>query len=630
MLLRTYELVSPLQYRPITCMSTLYKLTTRCITEVVKREVEARGLLTENQMGTKRRIQGAKEHALTSIVLNVKHKHKLYATWVDVKKAYDSVDHKYLMHVLESLKLPDWVLAFLRASISRWHIDIRWGKEALMTKAIGKGILQGDSLSPLLFVLCMDPLSRKLNALYPPVKVRTPDDRILATNHLLYIDDLKIIVEKKGTLKAMTEETQKFLKAIGFEMNREKSATNSPEYSDAAKLLEGTGTYKYLGITEDGNSRTSAAMLEEIIRVIVKRVQTLTKTDLSAKNLFRAINRYTLTVINYFIGVVPTEKDDMARIDRLVRKHLREAGVIKDNSNVSRLYLPRKEMGRGLHNLQHKAEAMMLRLWLTLSGDESRSPRRAAICQYFRSSYHRELKDDYGIEIKPEESIERAIRDLRYAQTKNLHDVINETKIHKLLFSLRGQRNIDFEGSTLWMRKSMLNPQEEAKLVNLQDRNLAWMSLTGTHRGCGRVINVDHLATKCEKLVHVEYTRRHDEVARRLHFVLARQIGVPNLKHLDKHKVEARLFGRNGWITFNKEVKTDKAVTHNKPDIILAEEKKNRITVVEVGVTCQDNLEQVEIEKKHKYEPLTKQMEHHKWNKNTEIRLIPYVMTWDW
>ncbi|KAK1939482.1 hypothetical protein X943_000424 [Babesia divergens] len=66
-----------------------------------------------------------------------------------------------------------------------------------------------------------------------------------------------------------------------------------------------------------------------------------------------------------------------------------------------------------------------------------------------------------------------------------------------------------------------------------------------------------------------------------------------------------------------------------KKDIILAEEKKNRITVVEVGVTCQDNLEQVEIEKKHKYEALKKQMEHHKWNKNTEIRLIPYVMTCD-
>ncbi|KAK1933464.1 hypothetical protein X943_003770 [Babesia divergens] len=195
----------------------------------------------------------------------------------------------------------------------------------------------------------------------------------------------------------------------------------------------------------------------------------------------------------------------MAHIDKIVRRHLRQAGVIKDNSNVSRLYLPRKEMGRGLHNLQHKAEAMMLRLWLTLSGDESRSPRRAAICQHYRSSHHRvslivqELKDDYGIEIKPEESIERAIRDLRYAQTKKLHDVINETKIHKFLSSLRGQRNIDFEGCTLWMRNSMLNPQEEAKLVNLQDRNLAWMSLTGINRGCNKRVNVDHLATNCNK-----------------------------------------------------------------------------------------------------------------------------------
>ncbi|KAK1936498.1 hypothetical protein X943_003875 [Babesia divergens] len=38
-------------------------------------------------------------------------------------------------------------------------------------------------------------------------------------------------------------------------------------------------------------------------------------------------------------------------------------------------------------------------------------------------------------------------------------------------------------------------------------------------------------------------------------------------------------------------------------------------------------MEQVDIEKKHKYEALKKQTEHHKWNKNTEIRLIPYVMT---
>ncbi|KAK1936289.1 reverse transcriptase, partial [Babesia divergens] len=173
---------SPSQYRPITCMSVLYKLTTRCVTESLKREVDARGLLSENQMGTKRRVQGAKEHTLTNIVINSKYEHGLHSTWVDVMKAFDSVDHRYLMHILESLHLPGWVVSFVRHTISRWHIDIRWGKEALMTKAIERGILQGDSLSPLLFVLCMDPLSRKLNALYPPVTVKMPDGGVFATN----------------------------------------------------------------------------------------------------------------------------------------------------------------------------------------------------------------------------------------------------------------------------------------------------------------------------------------------------------------------------------------------------------------------------------------------------------------
>ncbi|TBU12270.1 hypothetical protein CWI38_0823p0010, partial [Hamiltosporidium tvaerminnensis] len=57
-------------YRPITCMSNLYKLTTKCVTKVVHLEVERRGLLAENQLGTVRGVQGAKEQALLNIALN--------------------------------------------------------------------------------------------------------------------------------------------------------------------------------------------------------------------------------------------------------------------------------------------------------------------------------------------------------------------------------------------------------------------------------------------------------------------------------------------------------------------------------------------------------------------------------
>ncbi|KAI4293396.1 hypothetical protein PAPHI01_2670 [Pancytospora philotis] len=41
-------------FRPITCMPCLYKLTTKCVTEVLRLEVERRGLIAENQLGAVR------------------------------------------------------------------------------------------------------------------------------------------------------------------------------------------------------------------------------------------------------------------------------------------------------------------------------------------------------------------------------------------------------------------------------------------------------------------------------------------------------------------------------------------------------------------------------------------------
>ncbi|GIX62783.1 reverse transcriptase homolog [Babesia caballi] len=296
------------QYRPITCMSNLYKITTKCVTEALQREIKIRGLLTENQMGTMRKVQGAKEHALANIAINAAHNCRLYSTWIDITKAFDSVDHVVLEHVIRRLKLPNWMTNFILDTIKRWTIDIRWHKECIIEgKKIERGILQGDSLSPLLFVLCMDPLSRRLRQLYPSVQIRTSDSREFGTNHLLYIDDLKLLAKDEDVMQKMTKETEEYLTHIGLIINRDKSATNSSRCADTARLLEGPETYKYLGITETRYSSVSRGMYSRICEEIKKRVNMLLDTDLSAKNLFRAVNQYALTVPNYYIGVVPME-----------------------------------------------------------------------------------------------------------------------------------------------------------------------------------------------------------------------------------------------------------------------------------------------------------------------------------
>ncbi|KAL6120471.1 hypothetical protein NUSPORA_02798 [Nucleospora cyclopteri] len=129
-------------------------------------EVEKRGLLAENQLGTVRKVQGAKEQALLNLALNKEHGNQLKIAWIDVKKAYDLVDHAYLIQCINKLNFPKWITWFLESIISKWIIDVRVNNKSLFTKRIARGILQGDSLSPLLFVLCMDQLSRALNGKY--------------------------------------------------------------------------------------------------------------------------------------------------------------------------------------------------------------------------------------------------------------------------------------------------------------------------------------------------------------------------------------------------------------------------------------------------------------------------------
>ncbi|TBU01518.1 reverse transcriptase, partial [Hamiltosporidium magnivora] len=120
------------------------------------------------------------------------------ATCIDVKKAYDLIDHVYLIQCIGNLNVPDRILKFIKVIISKWKIDISVGPEKIMSKKIDRGILQGDSLSPLLFVLCMDPLSRKLTEKY--TKVTTHASLRNIRKLLAYFDHIR-----HGLLKQQAE-----------------------------------------------------------------------------------------------------------------------------------------------------------------------------------------------------------------------------------------------------------------------------------------------------------------------------------------------------------------------------------------------------------------------------------------
>ncbi|TBU20928.1 hypothetical protein CWI38_0008p0010, partial [Hamiltosporidium tvaerminnensis] len=143
----------------------------------------------------------------------------------------------------------------------------------------------------------------------------------------------------------------------------------------------------------------------------------------------------------------------------------------------------------------------------------------------------------------------------------------------------------------------------------IQDRNVFW-GADGVCQHCGKSgKTVDHLATRCEKMLGHDYTRRHNEVVRCLHLLLLNRYKFKSSKRIKSHSVQEILDNEYAEIRVDTRIKTDVKIRNNRPDIFILDKKKNKITLIEVGITSQDSLQIVETEKLRKYDLLANELD---------------------
>jgi len=183
-------------YRPIACLNIMYKLYTSCPNSFPCDHCETNSIITPEQAGGRKKVWGTTEQLLLNktILKEVRSKKRnLYTVWLDYRKAFDSVPREWLLHALRLAKVPEKLITAIKELTKIWAIKLHLNgtKATIPSEMIKllKGILQGDSLSVILFILSVNPLSHLLKILKG---YSAGNDRLTNITHNFFVDDLKL------------------------------------------------------------------------------------------------------------------------------------------------------------------------------------------------------------------------------------------------------------------------------------------------------------------------------------------------------------------------------------------------------------------------------------------------------
>lgn len=203
-------------YRPIAISSAISKL----VESVLRNRLLPFIGTCHNQMGYK---TGVGTETCVFLVKEFAQNHIsssgfLHAVFLDASKAFDKVNHRKLFRKLESSGVPMYICRFLLNCYRHQRIAVKWDGEMSTFFGITNGVRQGSLLSPMLFALYLDELSKDLNEVLTGCLVGTKH-----VNHLIYADDIVLFSPSLFGLRRLVKTCERYACAFDISFNPSKS-----------------------------------------------------------------------------------------------------------------------------------------------------------------------------------------------------------------------------------------------------------------------------------------------------------------------------------------------------------------------------------------------------------------------
>ena len=334
----------PESYRPVTLLSCIGKVYEAMVNRRLTWFLETKRIMPNNMLGFrpgKATIDALRilEHEVNDTYNKQEY---LIAVFIDIRGAFDAVDHSVLLKKALKMGISGKMLNFLKDYLSDRKYKILIGKTYSEEAELNNGTPQGSPLSPTVFNIMMHDIPQSEDS----KKTLWADDVFMLTRGI----DLEALLR---LTQIEVDELNRWCQESLLEINTDEDKSNCmiytkrririvPRITIDGKEVKFTKQKKYLGLIWNGPSLNWSKHIEYIIKTCAKRIDVMKRmTNLKygckRRTMIKYYQAYIQSRINYGLCIYGSaNKNLIVKIQTVQNNALRIAtGAIKTSPIIS-------------------------------------------------------------------------------------------------------------------------------------------------------------------------------------------------------------------------------------------------------------------------------------------------------
>jgi Reverse transcriptase (RNA-dependent DNA polymerase) len=376
---------NPLNYRPIGLANTVYKLWTRMVTYVMYEYAEQHRIISGAQAGFRKNNSTHKQ--IQTLVLAYEDAkitgQDMYTMQVDFSSAFNMTDHDLTLQILYDLGFPTDAIEVVKDIYTNATTTYKTAYGKTGPVPVDRGTLQGDTLSPFLFLMYIEPLLRWLHVGargYQFGSVAPEQQLSTMCSNLAYADDLSILTMTTSNMHMQADKLSRYADWAHMKVNTDKTVVTGILHSNvhtglvghrravdhvmiAARLrgkiyVQGTpvkfiqpdAPFKYLGVlltlTLDWKHQFNAMMA-----AVKRKCRALSNRGLPAGMQTKVIRTVIKPMITYSFGAAPYTPAQLQLFDAQLARAAKVAYKQKVSMSTALALEDADKFGLGLTSL---------------------------------------------------------------------------------------------------------------------------------------------------------------------------------------------------------------------------------------------------------------------------------------